>query len=129
MNRQIKESNISFLIYLKEDIRYMNLNENTISAQNVITIVLFVIAVINFYTAVRNNSKKKIEKETEQNVKINWKLDQLCKSIDDIKIESKNTSKILETINFKIISLEKDNMINSNEIDELKTRVKKLEEK
>lgn len=107
----------------------MNLNENTISAQNVITIVLFVIAVINFYTAVRNNSKKKIEKETEQNVKINWKLDQLCKSIDDIKIESKNTSKILETINFKIISLEKDNMINSNEIDELKTRVKKLEEK
>lgn len=107
----------------------MNLNENTISAQNVITIVLFVIAIINFYTAVRNNSKKAIEKETEQNVKINWKLDQLCKSIDDVKIESKNTTHIIEKINDKIISIEKDNLINSHDIEELKTRVKKLEEK
>lgn len=107
----------------------MNLNESTISAQNVITIVLFVIAIINFYTAVRNNSKKAIEKETEQNVKINWKLDQLCKSIDDVKIESKNTTHIIEKINDKIISIEKDNLINSHDIEELKTRVKKLEEK
>ena len=107
----------------------MNLNESIGTAQTIITVVLFLIAIINFWTTHKNNSKKDIERDTERNTKINWKLDQLCKSTDDIKIESKNTSKILETINFKIISLEKDNMINSNDIVELKTRVKKLEEK
>lgn len=107
----------------------MNLNQNTISAQTVITVVLFLIAVINFWTAYKNNSKKDVEKETERNIKINMKLDQLCKGTDDIKIDNKNMSNILENINHKIIDLEKDNLIKTHDIDDLKSRVSKLEEK
>lgn len=107
----------------------MGLNSSIGSAQSVITIVLFLIAVINFWTAYKNNSKKDIEKETERNTKINWKLDQLCKSIDDVKIESKNTTHIIEKINDKIISIEKDNIINSHDIEDLKNRVSVLEKK
>ena len=98
-------------------------------AQRVSTFVLFLIAVVNFWTVYKNNNKKDIEKETERNAKINWKLDQLCKSIDDVKIESKNTTRIIEKINDKIIKIEKDNLINSHDIEDLKERVSTLEKK
>ncbi len=107
----------------------MNLNQNTISAQTVITVVLFLISVINFWTAYKNNSKKDVEKETERNAKINWKLDQLCKSIDDVKIDGKGMTKMLSDLTNRIVDLEKNNMINAHDIEDLKSRVEKLENK
>lgn len=107
----------------------MGLNSNIGSAQSVITIVLFLIAVINFWTAYKNNSKKDVEKETERATKINWKLDELCRGMGDVKIDYKNLLALLESINKKIIDLEKDNLIKTHDIDDLKSRVSKLEEK
>lgn len=106
----------------------INLNSG-VEMQSIITVVLFIITIFQFFGGAKRTSKEEIEKETERNAKINWKLDQLCKSIDDVKIESKNTGKLLEVINMKIFSLEKDNSMHAKEIDNLKERVTKIEEK
>lgn len=97
--------------------------------QSIITVVLFIITIFQFFGGAKRTSKEEIEKETKRNAKINWKLDQLCKSIDDVKIESKNTTHIIEKINDKIIKIEKDNLINSRDIEDLKERVSALEKK
>lgn len=107
----------------------MGLNSSIGSAQSVITIVLFLIAVINFWTAYKNNSKKDVEKETERNAKINWKLDQLCKSIDDVKVDGNSMYKLLADLTNRLVELEKVNLVNTHDIDDLKSRMTKLEEK
>lgn len=94
-----------------------------ISTQTIITVVGFSITIASFFIS----RAKDIEEKTKENVKVNFKLDQQCQSVSDIKDGIRETKALLDKVYETQIGHDKDIKNIFHQIDKLDSRVSALE--
>lgn len=75
------------------------MNDFTISAGFLFTIVLFGLSVMNFITARKASNKT----EVENTVKINVKLDEICRTTTETRSDIKSTRNDIQAIQAELI--------------------------
>lgn len=105
----------------------MDLNE-TITIQSIITISLAVITILNFFSTRGRSAKEDTNKETENRVKVNMKLDQLCSQSNDLQLTVRENKKEYEKMMVKLTSLSSRYDSYFKRIDEHETRIKTVED-
>lgn len=94
-----------------------------INMQTLVTIVGFAITIASFFIS----RAKDIEEKTKENVKVNFKLDQQCQSVSDIKDGIRETKALLDKVYETQIGHDKDIKNIFHQIEKLDTRVSALE--
>lgn len=105
----------------------MDLNE-TITIQSIITISLAVITILNFFSTRGRSAKEDTNKETENRVKVNMKLDQLCSQSNDLQLTTRENKKEYEKLMIELTSLSTRYDSYFKRIDEHETRIKTVED-
>ena len=105
----------------------MDLNE-TITIQSIITISLAVITILNFFSTRGRSAKEDTNKETENRVKVNMKLDQLCSQSNELQLTVRENKKDYEKMMVELTSLSSRYDSYFKRIDELETRIKTVED-
>lgn len=105
----------------------MDLNE-TITIQSIITISLAVITILNFFSTRGRSAKEDTNKETENRVKVNMKLDQLCSQSNDLQLTVRENKKEYEKMMVELTSLSSRYDSYFKRIDEHETRIKTVED-
>lgn len=105
----------------------MDLNE-TITIQSIITISLAVITILNFFSTRGRSAKEDTNKETENRVKVNMKLDQLCSQSNDLQLTVRENKKDYEKMMVELTSLSSRYDSYFKRIDEHETRIKTVED-
>ena len=105
----------------------MDLNE-TITIQSIITISLAVITILNFFSTRGRSAKEDTNKETENRVKVNMKLDQLCSQSNDLQLTTRENKKECEKLMIELTSLSTRYDSYFKRIDEHETRIKTVED-
>ena len=94
-----------------------------INMQTLVTIVGFAITIASFFIS----RAKDIEEKTKENVKVNFKLDQQCQSVSDIKDGIRETKALLDKVYETQIGHDKDIKNIFHQIDKLDKRITSLE--
>lgn len=105
----------------------MDLNE-TITIQSIITISLAVITILNFFSTRGRSAKEDTNKETENRVKVNMKLDQLCSQSNDLQLNIRENKKEYEKMMVELTSLSTRYDTYFKRIEEHETRIKTVED-
>lgn len=105
----------------------MDLNE-TITIQSIITISLAIITILNFFSTRGRSAKEDNNKETENRVKVNMKLDQLCSQSNDLQLTVRENKKEYEKLMVELTSLSSRYDSYFKRIDEHETRIKTVED-
>lgn len=105
----------------------MNLNE-TITIQSIITISLAVITILNFFSTRGRSAKEDTNKETENRVKVNMKLDQLCSQSNELQLTTRENKRDYEKLMIELTSLSTRYDSYFKRIDEHETRIKTVED-
>lgn len=105
----------------------MDLSE-TITIQSIITISLAVITVLNFFSTRGRSAKEDTNKEAENRVKVNMKLDQLCSQSNDLQLSVRENKKDYEKMIVELTSLSTRYDTYFKRIDEHETRIKTVED-
>lgn len=93
------------------------------SLQTVITIVGFCITIASFFIS----RAKDIEEKTEANVKVNYKLDQQCGDISDIKDGIRESNALLNEVIKTQTGHDKDIKNLFHQVEKLDKRVEAIE--
>lgn len=105
----------------------MNLNE-TITIQSIITISLAVITILNFFSTRGRSVKDETNKEAENRVKVNMKLDQLCTQSNDLQLTIRETRKEYEKMSNELACLSTKYDTYFKKINEHEERIKTIED-
>lgn len=105
----------------------MDLNE-TITIQSIITISLAVITILNFFSTRGRSAKEDTNKETENRVKVNMKLDQLCSQSNDLQLTVRENNKEYEKLMVELTSLSSRYDSYFKRIEDHETRIKTVED-
>ena len=105
----------------------MDLNE-TITIQSIITISLAVITILNFFSTRGRSAKEDTNKETENRVKVNMKLDQLCSQSNDLQLTVRENKKEYEKLMVELTSLSSRYDSYFKRIEDHETRIKTVED-
>ena len=106
---------------------YMDLGE-TVTLQSIITITLAVITVLNFFSTRGKSTKEETNKEAENRVKVNMKLDQLCSQSNDLQLTIRVTKNEYEKLNRELTVLSAKYDAYFSRIDEHEERIKTIED-
>ena len=105
----------------------MDLSE-TITIQSIITISLAVITILNFFSTRGRSAKEDTNKEAENRVKVNMKLDQLCSQSNDLQLNIRENKKEYEKMMVELTSLSTRYDTYFKRIEEHETRIKTVED-
>lgn len=105
----------------------MDLNE-TITIQSIITISLAIITILNFFSTRGRSAKEDNNKEAENRVKVNMKLDQLCSQSNELQLTTRENKKDYEKLMIELTSLSTRYDSYFKRIDEHETRIKTVED-
>ena len=105
----------------------MDLSE-TITIQSIITISLAVITILNFFSTRGRSAKEDTNKETENRVKVNMKLDQLCSQSNDLQLNIRENKKEYEKMMVELTSLSTRYDTYFKRIEDHETRIKTVED-
>ena len=92
----------------------------SINVSFMMTIILFVITVINFITSRKKDNKNDVKIDIEQNIKMNLKLDQICSTTNETRSDIKSINTQIKDIVEKQIRQEQEIKAIWKRIDELK---------
>lgn len=105
----------------------MDLTE-TVTIQSIITISLAVITILNFFSTRGRSAKEDTNKEAENRVKVNMKLDQLCSQSNDLQLTIRENKKEYEKMMVELTSLSTRYDTYFKRIEEQETRIKTVED-
>lgn len=105
----------------------MNLSE-TVTIQSIITISLAVITILNFFSTRGRSAKEDTNKEAENRVKVNMKLDQLCSQSNDLQLSVRENKKEYEKMMVELTSLSTRYDTYFKRIEEHEARIKTVED-
>ena len=105
----------------------MELTE-TVTIQSIITISLAVITILNFFSTRGRSAKEDTNKEAENRVKVNMKLDQLCSQSNDLQLTIRENKKEYEKMMVELTSLSTRYDTYFKRIEEQETRIKTVED-
>ncbi len=105
----------------------MDLSE-TITIQSIITISLAVITILNFFSTRGRSAKEDTNKEAENRVKVNMKLDQLCSQSNDLQLNIRENKKEYEKMMVELTSLSTRYDTYFKRIEDHETRIKTVED-
>lgn len=105
----------------------MDLSE-TITIQSIITISLAVITILNFFSTRGRSAKEDTNKEAENRVKVNMKLDQLCSQSNELQLNARENKKEYEKMMVELTSLSTKYDTYFKRIEENETRIKAVED-
>lgn len=100
----------------------------TVTIQSIITISLAVITILNFFSTRGRNAKDDTNKEAENRVKVNMKLDQLCSQSNDLQLSIREHKKEYEKVMVELASLSTRYDAYFKRIEEHETRIKTVED-
>ena len=100
----------------------------TVTIQSIITIGLAVITILNFFSTRGRNAKDDTNKEAENRVKVNMKLDQLCSQSNDLQLSIREHKKEYEKVMVELASLSTKYDAYFKRIEEHETRIKTVED-
>lgn len=100
----------------------------TVTIQSIITIGLAVITILNFFSTRGRNAKDDTNKEAENRVKVNMKLDQLCSQSNDLQLSIREHKKEYEKVMVELTSLSTRYDAYFKRIEEHETRIKTVED-
>ena len=92
------------------------MNDFTISAVFLIAIILFVVSMINFFSARKAN----VSKDVENTVKINMKLDEICRTTNETRSDIKSMKNDIRDIQEENIKLKMQVDALRKDVDALK---------
>ena len=105
----------------------MDLTE-TVTIQSIITISLAVITILNFFSTRGRRAKEDTNKEAENRVKVNMKLDQLCSQSNELQLNARENKKEYEKMMVELTSLSTRYDTYFKRIEEHETRIKTVED-
>lgn len=105
----------------------MDLSE-TVTIQSIITISLAVITILNFFSTRGRSAKEDTNKEAENRVKVNMKLDQLCSQSNELQLNARENKKEYEKMMVELTSLSTKYDTYFKRIEEHETRIKTVED-
>lgn len=105
----------------------MDLTE-TVTIQSIITISLAVITILNFFSTRGRNAKDDTNKEAENRVKVNMKLDQLCSQSNELQLNARENKKEYEKMMVELTSLSTRYDTYFKRIEDHETRIKTVED-
>lgn len=105
----------------------MELTE-TVTIQSIITISLAVITILNFFSTRGRSAKEDTNKEAENRVKVNMKLDQLCSQSNDLQLNIRENKKDYEKMMVELTSLSTRYDTYFKRIEDHETRIKTVED-
>lgn len=105
----------------------MELTE-TVTIQSIITISLAVITILNFFSTRGRSAKEDTNKEAENRVKVNMKLDQLCSQSNDLQLNIRENKKEYEKMMVELTSLSTRYDTYFKRIEDHETRIKTVED-
>lgn len=105
----------------------MDLTE-TVTIQSIITISLAVITILNFFSTRGRSAKEDANKEAENRVKVNMKLDQLCSQSNELQLNIRENKKEYEKMMVELTSLSTRYDTYIKMIEEHETRIKTVED-
>lgn len=105
----------------------MDLTE-TVTIQSIITISLAVITILNFFSTRGRSAKEDTNKEAENRVKVNMKLDQLCSQSNELQLNIRENKKEYEKMMVELTSLSTRYDTYIKMIEEHETRIKTVED-
>ena len=105
----------------------MELTE-TVTIQSIITISLAVITILNFFSTRGRSAKEDTNKEAENRVKVNMKLDQFCSQSNDLQLTIRENKKEYEKMMVELTSLSTRYDTYFKRIEEQETRIKTVED-
>lgn len=105
----------------------MDLTE-TVTIQSIITISLAVITILNFFSTRGRSAKEDTNKEAENRVKVNMKLDQLCSQSNELQLITRENKKDYEKMMVELTSLSTRYDTYFKRIEEHETRIKTVED-
>ena len=105
----------------------MDLSE-TVTIQSIITISLAVITILNFFSTRGRSAKEDTNKEAENRVKVNMKLDQLCSQSNELQLNARENKKEYEKMMVELTSLSTRYDTYFKRIEEHETRIKTVED-
>ncbi len=105
----------------------MELTE-TVTIQSIITISLAVITILNFFSTRGRSAKEDTNKEAENRVKVNMKLDQLCSQSNELQLTTRENKKDYEKMMVELTSLSTRYDTYFKRIEEHETRIKTVED-
>lgn len=100
----------------------------TVTIQSIITISLAVITILNFFSTRGRNAKDDTNKEAENRVKVNMKLDQLCSQSNELQLNARENKKEYEKMMVELASLSTRYDTYFKRIEEHETRIKTVED-
>lgn len=105
----------------------MDLTE-TVTIQSIITISLAVITILNFFSTRGRSAREDTNKEAENRVKVNMKLDQLCSQSTELQLNARENKKEYEKMMVELTSLSTRYDTYFKRIEENETRIKTVED-
>ena len=105
----------------------MDLSE-TVTIQSIITISLAVITILNFFSTRGRSAKEDTNKEAENRVKVNMKLDQLCSQSNELQLNARENKKEYEKMMVELTSLSTRYDTYFKRIEDHETRIKTVED-
>ena len=109
------------------DTYIMDLSE-TVTIQSIITISLAVITILNFFSTRGRSAREDTNKEAENRVKVNMKLDQLCSQSNELQLNARENKKEYEKMMVELTSLSTRYDTYFKRIEEQETRIKTVED-
>lgn len=106
---------------------FMELTE-TVTIQSIITISLAIITILNFFSTRGRSAKEDTNKEAENRVKVNMKLDQLCSQSNDLQLNIRENKKEYEKMMVELTSLSTRYDTYFKRIEDHETRIKTVED-
>ena len=105
----------------------MELTE-TVTIQSIITISLAIITILNFFSTRGRSAKEDANKEAENRVKVNMKLDQLCSQSNELQLSTRENKKDYEKMMVELTSLSTRYDTYFKRIEDHETRIKTVED-
>lgn len=91
----------------------------------IIGLICTILGVLISYLTLYWNRKKELKKEskevTERNIRVELKLDNICNNLSEIRLEQKDTSKMLINLNERITLVEQSAIQAHKRIDKIET--------
>ena len=100
----------------------------TVTIQSIITISLAVITILNFFSTRGRSAREDTNKEAENRVKVNMKLDQLCSQSNELQLNARENKKEYEKMMVELTSLSTRYDTYFKRIEDHETRIKTVED-
>lgn len=83
------------------------------------TILGIVISYITFYINSKKDVKKETKEDTERSIRLEMKLDNISNSVNEMRLEQKDTVKIINQLHERLLYVEEANKSLNKRVDRL----------